>query len=129
MRDKLEQKLDQFVKSVTDDQRWDLQDELMIQVLGFTLYGLAFGLGRLILFMDVEEIDSVTVSKLTELGIGQKYAQGLVEAAFNSFSNEDDDSVYSLLVGVGHSNFAEENLNACKESIFSNTEVLRENQP
>ena len=42
---RLEDKTDPFIEAVTADPRWVLEDELMVQVLGFTLYGYAFGLG------------------------------------------------------------------------------------
>ncbi|MCH9654756.1 MAG: hypothetical protein K0U89_12920 [Planctomycetes bacterium] len=128
MRDQLETKTSPLITAITSDPRWVLEDELMVHVLGFTLYGYAFGVGRIVFFMDVEEINASVSHQLTGLGIGPIYAQGLVEAAFHSFTNEDDQSIHSQLVDVGHSHFASEDLNECVESIFQNTETLRETQ-
>lgn len=129
MRERLDEKTNSLVKLIISDPRWNLKDELLIQVLGFTVYGYAFGLGRLVLFMDVGEINEVVTNQLSKLGVGEKYAQGLVDAAFNSFTNESDISVHSQLVNVGHSHFSSEDLSVCVESIFNNTEALRQAQP
>lgn len=123
---RLEDKTDPFIKAVTSDPRWVLEDELMVQVLGFTLYGYAFGLGRIVNLMDVEEINASVADQLAALGVGPKYAQGLTEAAFECFANEADQSVHSQLVGIGHSHIASEDLSECVESIFQNTETLRQ---
>lgn len=126
MIDKLESKADIFIESVMNHPKWSLEDELMIQVLGFTLYGYLFGVGRLILFMDVEEINKVALTKLTSMGVGLKYTEGLIEAAHNAFTDGNDQSSYSQLVGIGHSHFASEDLAVCIESIINNTEALRQ---
>ena len=114
------------MEAVTSDARWELEDELLVQVLGFTLYGYAFGVGRVIFLMDVEDINASVAGQLAALGVGPKYAQGLVEAAFECFMNEEDQSVHSQLVNIGHSHIASEDLSECVESIFTNTETLRE---
>ena len=129
MRERLEEKTNNLLKLITSDPRWNLQDELLIQVLGLTIYGYAFGLGRLALFMDVDEINEVIINQLTKLGVGEKYAQGLVDTALNSFTNDKDQSVHSQLVNIGHSHFGSEDLSVCVESIFNNTAALRQAQP
>jgi hypothetical protein len=124
MKEKLEEKINNLMILATSDSRWSLQNELMVQVLGFTIYGYAFGLGRLVFFMDVDEINQAVSHQLAELGVGEKYAQGLVKAAFCSLTDENDRSVYSQLVGIGHSHFGAEDLQVCIESIFKNTAAL-----
>jgi hypothetical protein len=126
MSERLEEKTNPLMEAVTSDARWELEDELLVQVLGFTLYGYAFGVGRVILLMDVEDINASVAGQLAALGVGPKYAQGLVEAAFECFMNEEDQSVHSQLVNIGHSHIASEDLSECVESIFTNTETLRE---
>lgn len=42
MRQLAEQKAIAFTQAVTSDPRWELEDELMCQVFGFTLYGYVF---------------------------------------------------------------------------------------
>lgn len=126
MNERLEEKTNPLMEAVTSDARWELEDELLVQVLGFTLYGYAFGVGRVIFLMDVEDINASVAGQLSALGVGAKYAQGLVEAAFECFMNEEDQSVHSQLVNIGHSHIASEDLSECVESIFTNTETLRE---
>ena len=63
-----------FTTAVTSDSRWVLEDELMCQVFGFTLYGYALGVGRVVCFMDVADIQAMAAGELSGLGIGPKYA-------------------------------------------------------
>ena len=128
MKNQLEVKTIAFVGEVTSDSRWNIEDELLIQVLGFTLYGYAFGIGRMVCMLVEEEIIQDVVNRLVELGVGVRYAEGLVNEAhnrvidhINSVPNED---AYSQLVSIGHSYFGQENIKPCIESIFSNTAKL-----
>ena len=70
-----QEKADAFTNAVTSDRRWQLEDELMCQVFGFTLYGYLFGVGRLSCFLDVEEIQAMSTDKLAGLGFGPNYAK------------------------------------------------------
>jgi hypothetical protein len=54
MKQLAQDKAEEFTSAVTSDSRWRLEDELMCQVFGFTLYGYVFGVGRVICFMDVQ---------------------------------------------------------------------------
>ena len=76
----------EFTRQVTSDQHWKLEDELMCQVFGFTLYGYLFGIGRVHCFMDVEDIHAIIVDQLASLGIGRRYVEGLVESAHREFT-------------------------------------------
>src|SRR4051794_31818355 len=68
-------KSDEFTRQVTSDPRWKLEDELMCQVFGFTLYGYVFGIGRVHCFMDVVDIHAIIVDQLAGLGIGRKWGK------------------------------------------------------
>ncbi len=127
MNELFEEKLNQVAKSITEDPRWDIQNELMTQVYGLTLFGYAIGVGRIICFLDLEDIQEAVINKLTSLGIGPKYAEGLIQHGTELFGNEDQKSYQSQLIDIGHSYFSAENINELKESIFANTEAL--NQP
>lgn len=120
-----QQKADAFTNSVTTDRRWRLADELMCQVFGYTLYGYLLGVGRLICFMDVEDIQVMASSKLAGLGIGPNYAKGLMEHAHKEFMTEGNLSLHAKLVGIGHSHFASDKVNVLVESVFQNTEQIR----
>lgn len=118
-------KAGEFTRQVTSDPRWKLEDELMCQVLGFTMYGYVFGIGRVHCFLDVEEIHAIIIDQLASLGIGRKYADGLVQAAQQEFQTENNPSSYNQLIGVGHSHALQENMKVLADSIFVNTAALR----
>ena len=120
-----QQKADAFTDAVTTDGRWQLEDELMCQVFGFTLYGYLFGVGRLICFMDVEDIQAMATDKLAGLGLGLDYARGMMEHAHQELMTEGNASLHAQLVGIGHSHFGSAKIDALVESVFQNTEQIR----
>lgn len=114
-----------ITRDVTSDQNWNIQDELMCQVFGFTLYGYIFGIGRIHYMIEVEEIHAIVVDQLVSLGIGRNYAVGLVDAAHREFTTKNNQSWQNQLIGVGHSHSIKEDKAVLIASIFSNTEALR----
>ena len=114
-----------LTNAVTSDGRWQLEDELMCQVFGFTMYGYVFGVSRILCFMDVEDIQKLATDQLTGLGIGGKYAEGMMQAAHNEFIREGNTSIHNQLIGVGHSHFASDDLTELVESVFQNTVQIR----
>lgn len=126
MQELAKEKAEALTKAITSDSRWALEDELMCQVFGFTLYGYVFGVGRVICFMDVEPIQELAATQLSGLGIGPRYATGMMEHAHQEFVKEDNQSVHGQLVGIGHSHFASEDLGELVESVFENTATLRQ---
>jgi len=125
LKQRAKQKAGEFTQLVTSDPRWTLDDELMCQVLGFTMYGYVFGIGRIHCFMDIEEIHEIIIGQLAGLGIGQKYVEGLVQAAHKEFQIENNPSSNNQLIGVGHSQALQEDMKELVESIFTNTAALR----
>lgn len=115
-----------FTAAVSADPRWILEDELMCQVFGFTLYGYALGVGRVVCFMDVEDIQQMAAAELSGLGIGPKYAEGMMQHAQEEFMQENNSSFHAQLVNVGHSHFASDDIDELVESVFSNTELIRQ---
>ena len=118
-------KSDELTRQVTSNPRWKLENEMMCQVFGFTLYGYVFGIGRVHCFMDVEDIHAVIVDQLAGLGIGRKYVEGLVQAAHQEFMTENNQSWQNQLIGVGHSHALKEDMRALVDSIFSNTIAIQ----
>ena len=118
-------KAETLTAAVTSDGRWRLEDELMCQVFSFTMYGYIFGVARLVCFMDVEDIQQLATDQLTGLGIGPKYAEGMMQAAYNEFTQEGNTSLHNQLIGIGHSHFASEDLTELVESVFQNTQQIR----
>lgn len=117
-------KAEALTAAVTSDNRWQLEDELMCQVFGFTMYGYVFGVGRIVCFMDVEDIQKLAANQLSGLGIGPKYAEGMMQAAHNEFMLEGNTSLHKQLIRIGHSHVAAEDLIELVESIFQNTEQI-----
>ncbi|MBG88507.1 MAG: hypothetical protein CMO80_16625 [Verrucomicrobiales bacterium] len=125
LREKARSRVKALANAVKGDERWDLNDELMCQVFGFTMYGYAFGLGRIVCFMDVEDIQALATAQLSELGIGAKYASGMIAAAHVEFMTEGNESLHNRLIGIGHSHFISEDLTELIDSVFQNTEAIR----
>ncbi len=121
LKNTAEVKASNFTMLVTSDKRWQLQDENMCQVFGFTLFGYVLGYGRVFCFMDVDEIHALAVSQLTQLGIGEKYADGLMRTAHQEFVSENPESLYSRLVEIGHSYFAHDDITEMVDLVFENT--------
>ena len=118
-------KATEFTRRVTSNQHWKLEDELMCQVFGFTLYGYTFGIGRIHCFMDVEDIHALIVDQLAGIGIGRNYVVGMVDAAHEQFLVENNQSWQNRLIGVGHSHALKDDMKVLVDSIFSNTDALR----
>lgn len=119
----LQQKTEELVVLVTNNSKWDLQNELQFQVFGLTLCGYSFGYGRLICFLDVEEIKQIIEKELIKLGAGQKYVKGLIDSAIETFETETKSSTSDLVV-IGHSYFSSDDLTKLVESIYTNTNLL-----
>jgi hypothetical protein len=126
MIDLLREKTSDLTIAVTSDPRWDLTDELMVQVFGFTLYGYVVGVGRILCILDMPDINSVVEQSLIGLGIGRQYAQGLVRNAQEVLLEESSESVHSQLIGIGHSHFRSESFDEVVNSVFNNTAALKQ---
>ena len=125
MKNTVIEKVRNLVQLVISDARWNLRDELMCQVLGYSLFGYGFGLGRLVGFLEEDEIFAIVKNELIRLGLGEKYAQGLIAHAFEVFQSDKNDSIHSQLIGVGHSHFSSSDMKEFVNSIFENTEIIR----
>ena len=122
----LQSKSETFVRRVTSDPRWRIDDEQMCQVLGFTLHGYLFGIGRIHCLMNVEDIHAVAIEQLAGIGIGRKYVEGLIEVAHQEFTKENNQSWRNQLNGVGHAHALKDDLDVLVNSIFTNTELINE---
>ena len=125
IEDLFEEKIKKLIELTINDSRWNLNNETMFQVFGFTITGFSFGVGRNLYFMESDQIVNSVISKLTKLGAGEKYVRGLVDKAIDTFENETK-SFQSDLVGIGFSHFAKEDLTELKDSIFSNTNIIEQ---
>ena len=116
--------------AITNDPRWDINDELLFQVAGFTFYGYCFGFGRLVCLMDTDNIDAYVAGKLTGLGAGAKYVQGMIARAQQGFVTGEDaepvdtDDPLSRLIGIGHAYFSTDDFTPLVESVYENYDLL-----
>ena len=111
--------------AVTSDPRWVLEDELLCQTFGFTLYGYMLGVGRVVCFLDVEDVKEIAAKELIGLGIGPEYAKGMMDHAHQEFAQENNQSFHAQLVNVGHSYFAAEEIDELVESVYLNAAAIR----
>lgn len=125
MQELLNTKIQKIISLTTNDKRWDIKNETMFQVFGFTLSGFAFGVGKNLCFLDAKEIAASVTSELTKLGAGEKYVERLVASAFKTFENETK-SFQSDLVGIGYSQSLSKDLEELKEAMFSNTAIIEQ---
>lgn len=97
---------------------------------GFTFYGYCFGFGRLVCLMDADDIDAYVAGKLTGLGAGAKYVQGMIARARQDFVTAEDaepadtDDPLSRLIGIGHAYFSADDFTPLVESIYENYDLL-----
>lgn len=114
-----------FTQAVTTDARWNAQDELMYLVFGYTFYGYLFGVGRLICCMDVEDIQQLAADQLIGSGIGAQDAREMMQTASAVIMDNSNTSLQSQLIAMGQSYFASEDISELAESVFANTEQIR----
>ena len=126
MQQAFHDKANRLFSAITNDPRWDINDELLFQVAGFT----CFGFGRLVCLMDADDIDAYAAGKLTGLGAGAKYVQGMIARARQDFVTDEDtepadtDDPLSRLIGIGHSYFSADDFSPLVESVYENYGLL-----
>jgi hypothetical protein len=106
------------------DPRWE-RDDLSVSVLGMLLYGFALGTARMILFLDMADIDAAVLRCLTErVGAAAKWSAGLVaEAAASAFDKAHHPGQHER-IWVGHSYIAVNDRAALVENIVANIESI-----
>ena len=130
MQQAFHNKANRLFSAITGDPCWDINDELLFQVAGFTFYGYCFGFGLLVCLMDADDIDAYVAGKLTSLGAGAKYVQGMIARARQDFVTGEDaepidtDDPLSRLIGIGHAHFSADDFSPLVESVYENYDLL-----
>ena len=130
MQPAFQDKANRLFYAITNDPRWDINDELLFQVAGVIFYGCCFGFGRLVCLMDADDIDAYVADKLTGLGAGAKYVQGMIARARQDFVTAEDaepvdtDDPLSRLIGIGHAYFSADDFSPLVESVYENYDLL-----
>ncbi|KUF43639.1 hypothetical protein HX017_08330 [Myroides marinus] len=115
-------KIDVLLQQIVDDSRWDLDSETLFVVTGMTFYG--YCLGQKIVFMlEQEDVNKAVVERLVALGAGQKYTEGLVEAAEQAFF-KNEETLYNQLINIGHNYFMMDDLTELVDNIYLNTKAI-----
>jgi hypothetical protein len=127
MKDALTRRVCELADQVLGDPRWEGErDDLGVSVLGMLLYGYALAVGRLVMFLDMEDIDAAVLRCLTErAGVAAKWGGGLVVEANASAFDKARHPGHHELIGVGHSYFGVEDHVAVVDNVFSNIESVR----
>jgi hypothetical protein len=79
-------KLAALADRVVTDKRWqDQNDDLGVSVFRMLLYGYALAVGRMVMMLDIEDINAAVTRCLVErVGVAAKWGGGLVESAARS---------------------------------------------
>lgn len=130
MQPVFQDKANRLFSAITNDPCWDINNELLFQVAGFTFYGYCFGFGRLVCLMNADDIDAYVAGKLTGLSAGAKYVQGMIARARQDFVTGEDaepadaDDPLSRLIGIGHAHFSTDDFSLIVESVYENYDLL-----
>jgi hypothetical protein len=126
-REALFERLAELADQVIADPRWQgEQDDLGVSVLGMLLYGFALATGRIVMFLDTEDIDAAVLRCLTErAGVAAKWGSGLVAEANASAFDKAHHPGHHELIGVGHSYFGVEDQAAIVDNVFANIQNVR----
>jgi len=119
------QKSEQLFNQITNDERWDINNQTLFNVFALSYYGYSFGVGNLLCFLDPTEINPFVKHKLIELGAGEKYVSGLIDFAYDTFL-QPTEGINAQLVGIGHSHFSAEDTTELTNTIFNNAESIQQ---
>jgi hypothetical protein len=125
-RDALTDHVGELAYAVLADSRWE-QDDLSVSVLGMLLYGFALAMGRIVMFLDMEDIDAAVLRCMTErVGAAAKWSGGLVTEANASAFDKAHHAGHHELIGVGHSYFGVKDQAVIVDNVFANIQSVRQ---
>lgn len=111
--------------AVVQDSRWK-NETLNVAVLGMLLYGYALAVGRIVMFLDIEDIDAAVLRCMTDkVGAAQKWSEGLVADANRSAFDQAHHPGHHELIGVGHSYFGVDDQARLVDNVFANIISVR----
>lgn len=126
MENAFDKKAGKLFDLATTDKRWDLESEVLFTTFSFSFYGYCMGFGKLVCFMNPEQINDFVTEKLVSLGAGENYVKGLVGHAYATFDKNANQDLYYQLVGIGHSHFSTDDFTELVDSIFENAKIIEE---
>jgi hypothetical protein len=125
--EKLFETLTVLTNSVITDARWPQEkDDLGVSVLGMLLYGYGLAVGRMVMMLEIEDINAAVQRCLVErVGAAEKWSGGLVAAAATSAVDPTYHPGYTSLIEAGHDYMGEPNVSAMVDHVFANIQHLR----
>lgn len=126
-RDELCRQINELTQQVVDDPRWeDQHDDLGVSVLGMILFGFSLAKGRIVMILEMEDINAAVFESLTTVvGAASKWSNGLIEEANASAFDESHHAGHFQLIGVGHSYLSVDDQAAIVDNIFQNLQSIR----
>lgn len=123
-QDALTKKLAELADAVRADPRWQ-QDDLSVAILGMLLYGYGLAIGRLVMFLDMPDVDAAVLRCLTEnVGAAAKWSGGLVDEARASAFDKAYHPGNNALIGTGHTYMGADQA-AVLNNVFANIQSFR----
>lgn len=116
-----------LAERVVTDPRWQQEkDELGVNVFGMLLYGYVLAVGRVVMILELDDIDAVVEQCLVRrVGAAPKWSNGMVAEAKLSAFNQAHHPVHYELIGLGHSYLTVEDQAVVVENIFANIASIR----
>jgi hypothetical protein len=125
-RDELTKKVSQIASAVVMDRRWNNQT-LKVSILGMLLYGYALAVGRIVMLLDLEDIEAAVLQAMTgTVGSAEKWSAELVADASKSAFDKAHHPGQHELIGVGHSYLGAKDQAMIVENIFVNFARFRD---
>jgi hypothetical protein len=124
-RDALAERVGELADAILADPRWH-RDDLNVSILGILLYGYALVIGRIVMFLDMEDIDAAVLGCMThQVGAAAKWSRGLVAEANASAFDRAHHPGHHELIGVGHSYFGVEDRATVLDNVYANFASVR----
>lgn len=116
-----------LTEKVVNDPRWAAaKDEIGLNVLGMLLYGYALTVGRVVMVLEIEDVDDVVEKCLVRrVGTGPQWSKGLVAEAKLSAFNPARHLIHYELIGVGQSYASIQDAATIVDNVFANIASIR----
>lgn len=116
-----------LTEKVVNDPRWAAEkDEIGLNVLGMLLYGYAVTVGRVMMVLEIEDVDDVVEKCLVRrVGTGPQWSKGLVAEAKLSAFNPARHLIHYELIGVGQSYATVHQVATVVDNVFANIASIR----
>ncbi|MBL9187418.1 MAG: hypothetical protein JNK23_08080 [Opitutaceae bacterium] len=124
-RDTLAADMGKLADAVLSDARWQ-RDDLGVSVLGMLLYGFALAKGRIVMLLDLEDINAAVLHVMTtRIGAASKWSSGMIEDADRSALDAAYHPGQHELISAGQSYLGIQERAAILDNVFANIRSVR----